>query len=179
MILIGGNSRNCGKTTLACNIIGKLAKSHEVIGLKVTAMRPGEDHLHGNHDIENSSDFTIFEELDPLTHKDTSRMLQSGAKRVFYIQALDESIENRLLDFISKYSNKQPIVCESRSLRRLIKPSLFLMMIRVTEQGTIKHNMQSFLPLANKVFDLAKDENEMKQFVDSIQIFDGEIVSAD
>ena len=53
------------------------------------------------------------------------------------------------------------------------------MMIRVTEQGTIKHNMQSFLPLANKVFDLAKDENEMKQFVDSIQIFDGEIVSAD
>ena len=36
LLLIAGNGRNVGKTTLACKIIAQFARETEVIGLKIT-----------------------------------------------------------------------------------------------------------------------------------------------
>lgn len=174
MVIIGGNSRNSGKTTMACEIISKLSGIHEVIGLKVTSVRPGEDEMHGVHTDESISEFSLFEEINTVSAKDTSKMLRSGAIRVFYVKVSDKFIEKAVLHFMSKYINKQVIVCESRSLRRIINPGLFLMMMRLPEEGKSKNDIETFLSLADKVFCSNTDQTEMKQFVDNLQFVNNE-----
>ena len=163
MVMIGGNSRNSGKTTMACNIITKLASAQDVIALKVTSVRPGEDDLHGNHNEEAGSDFTIFEETEANSHKDTSKMLMAGAAHVYYIRVAETFIEKALLHFLSKYINKQIIVCESRSLRGVIKPGLFLMMIRLPVEGKAKE-ISEYIAKADKIFSYSEDLVVIKQF---------------
>jgi len=173
MVLIGGNSRNSGKTTMACNIISALSATHEIIGLKVTAIRPGEDEFHGNHDVVESADFSVFEELNATTPKDTSNMLRAGAHRVFYIRVNEKFIEKALLHFLSTYINKQIIVCESRSLRRFVHPGLFLMMMRLPEEGKTKKDMDTFLSLADKVFYFDENQDVKNQFVSRLHFANG------
>ena len=173
MIMIGGNSRNSGKTTMACSIISKLSVSNEIIGLKVTTARPGEDEMHGNHTDIDSTDYSIFEELNSGSEKDTSKMLRAGAAHVYYIQAKEDFLEKTILHFISKYINNQIIVCESRSLRRTINPGLFLMMMRLPAEGKVKEDLSTYIELADKVFHFGADEFEKKQFVDNLWFTDG------
>jgi len=167
MIMIGGNSRNSGKTTMACSIINKLAVTREVIGLKVTSIRPGEDDFHGNHLEELTDDFSIFEEVRTDTHKDTSKMLKAGAAHVYYIRASETHIENALLYFIARYIKDEIIVCESRSLRGIINPGLFLVMMRIQAVGKPK-DIVKYPAQADKVFHLGEDLVEIEKFTTSL-----------
>jgi hypothetical protein len=173
MVMVGGNSRNSGKTTMACSIIEKLSKAHEVIGLKVTSIRPGEGDKHGNHSEKVTSDFAIFEELDRFSPKDTSKMLNAGAKHVYYIRVTDSFSEKAILHFLSSYINKELIVCESRSLRNIIEPGLFLMMLRETEIESAKE-ISDYLKKANFVFDFNSQQDEIQYFIDGLQFSDGQ-----
>jgi hypothetical protein len=173
MVMVGGNSRNSGKTTLACSIIEKLSKTHEVIGLKVTSIRRGEVDKHGNHTEEITSDFEIFEELDRFSPKDTSKMLRAGAKHVYYIRVTDSFSEKAILHFISSYINKELIVCESRSLRNILEPGLFLMMLRETAIESGKE-ISDYLKKANCLFDFGSQQNEIQQFIEKLQFFNGQ-----
>lgn len=173
MVMIGGNSRNSGKTTLACDIISRLSGIHEIIGLKVTSVRPEEDEMHGNHTGEDTSCYSIFEELNTVSNKDTSKMLRAGATHVFYVRVSDKFIEKAVLHFMSTYINKQVIICESRNLRRIINPGLFLMMMRLPEEGKSKKDNETFLSLADKVFCFGTDQTKMKQFADNLRFEKG------
>jgi hypothetical protein len=175
MVMIGGNSRNSGKTSMACSLISKLSATHEVIGLKVTSIRPGEDDLHGNHNEDDSSDFTIFEEFDTGSLKDTSKMLRAGSSHVYYIRVTETFSEQAILHFLSRYINKQVIVCESRSLRGIITPGLFLMMMRLPTEGKAK-DIDNYLSLADKVFYFGEDQTEKKQFAAELYFTNGEFV---
>jgi len=158
---------------MACDIISKLSGIHEIIGLKVTSVHPEEDEMHGNHTCEDASCFSIFEELNTVSYKDTSKMLRAGATRVFYVRVSDKFVEKPILHFMSKYINKQVIVCESRNLRRIINPGLFLMMMRLPEEGKSKKDIETFLSLADKVFYFDTDQTKMKQFADNLRFEKG------
>ena len=158
---------------MACNIIQKFSSAHEIIGLKVTAIRPGEDEFHGNHDVEESADFSIFEELNASSHKDTSKMLRAGAHRVFYIRVNEKFIQKAILHFLSTYINKQIIVCESRSLRRLINPGLFLMMMRLPEEGKAKNDIDTFLSLADEIFYFYENQDFKDRYLSKLHFVNG------
>ncbi|MFA5973976.1 MAG: hypothetical protein WC780_16625 [Lentimicrobiaceae bacterium] len=175
MVMIGGNSRNSGKTTMACNIISRLSASQEVIGLKVTSIRPGEYEMHGNHSEEDPAGFTIFEELNPVSHKDTSKMLSAGATHVYYIRATEVFIEKAILHFLERYINKQFIVCESRSLRGIIVPGLFLMMMRIPEENTVKEST-TYISKADQVFYFVDDQTEKIEFVANLHFANGKFI---
>jgi len=175
MVMIDGNSRNSGKTTMACSIISKISAKHEVIGLKVTSVRPGEEDKHGNHEEDLTTNYTIFEELDRESQKDTSKMLRAGATRVYFIRVSDIYIEQAVLHFLSRYINKQVIVCESRSLRKLIIPGLFLMMLRKPAQSEEK-DVDDYLKKADKIFYFGDDSTEKIQFAADLQFEKGKFV---
>ncbi len=175
MVMIGGNSRNAGKTTLACNIIRKLSTIDEVIALKVTSIRPGESDMHGHHSDELFSGFSITEELNPDTHKDTSAMLQAGASKVFYICTEDTFAEQAIQSFLITYNFNQPLVCESRSLRRVLIPGLFLMMMRDPVAGSAK-DISKYIGQADKVFSFDKDQLKLNSFIDKLYFENGKFV---
>ena len=90
-LIIAGNGRNVGKTSLACSIINENSKKNTIIGLKFAP------HFHpiekNNKLIYKNANFTISEELNKEGSKDSSRMLAAGAQKVFYIQSLDDHLE--------------------------------------------------------------------------------------
>ncbi len=173
MVMIGGNSRNAGKTSLACSLIRKLSATHPVVGVKVTSIRPGEEKWHGQHNKEEViSGFTITEEYDPGTRKDTAKMLMAGASRVFYIQAEDAFAEQAILTFRSEFIKNELIVCESRSLRNIIMPGLFIMMLRASEND-IQKLVEFYLDTADIVFNYAEQQYEIQQFVNTLYFRDG------
>jgi len=170
--MIGGNSRNSGKTSLSCSIIKKIAAGHEVVGLKVTSIRPGEDGFHGSHTEEVSSRFTIFEECDTNSSKDTSKMLRAGATRVYYIRVADVFVKEAILHFLSKYIKNEILVCESRSLRNIIKPGLFIMMLRIPETGRNK-SIGDYLDKADLIFNFNSQQDEIQKFNENLLFIDG------
>jgi hypothetical protein len=127
MLMIGGSGRNVGKTTLICAIIRKLAPTTPIIGLKVTSMRAGEEDFHGHHESQLSDTYKIIEETGSDSRKDTAKMLQSGAKKVYFVQCVDGQLQQAMDAFFELEDRNSVIICETRNLRRIIKPGVFIL----------------------------------------------------
>jgi len=122
MILIAGNGRNVGKTYLACEIIKHLSISSRVVGIKISS------HFHDVSAVSSvlyrNERFIIVAEND-TTMKDSSLMLQSGAKKVFFIMGKQDHLKEAF-SLISNELKDHAIVCESGGLADIIRPGLFL-----------------------------------------------------
>jgi hypothetical protein len=126
LLLIAGNGRNIGKSTFACAVIEKFSNETSVFGLKVTTIYPEEDAFHTKKKEQLLQPFDIFEESITNSTKDTARMLKAGANRAFYIRSFDENIEQAMQVFFEIIPKESVIICESGSLRKVVKPGLFL-----------------------------------------------------
>jgi molybdopterin-guanine dinucleotide biosynthesis protein len=135
--LIGGTGRNVGKTTLVCDIISHFSQKQDIVGLKIT------NHFHaGLYDT-----FFLHEEKKTDGTKDSSRMLNAGATKVFYIESEAGNLETAFLEFSKKVKPRQLIVCESNGLSELVNPGVYLMVDRVGNQ----ENKSSALKAMSKV----------------------------
>jgi len=148
LLLISGSGRNAGKTTLACAIIKEVSTKSAIYALKIS---PHFHKLSKNQELlVQHEGFKIFREKDKNASKDSSRMLQAGAKDVFYIQCKDDNVAEafqRALQFIPKNA---PVVCESGSLAKYCKPGLHLLIDNTVNEDykkTFLENMQ----LANHI----------------------------
>ncbi len=146
LCIVGGTARNIGKTTFCCQLITKLAKHIPIYGLKVSAIFPDETLQHGDH--SNISEH-LFEETRKDTTKDTSRMLQAGASRVFYLQGDDSHIAQGYQDFLNHIPPESFIICESNSLGHIFIPDLMIMLIQSSK--TIKPRAAALLNRADLV----------------------------
>lgn len=125
VILISGSGRNCGKTTLACTIIQQLSVNNTVIGLKISP----HVHITGNDQevVVACDDYIIYRETNASTGKDSSRMLNSGADEVYFVQITDEhlpEIESVLYKLLPAASI---VVCESGSFAMKYTPGIHLL----------------------------------------------------
>jgi hypothetical protein len=134
LLLIAGNGRNVGKTTLACQIISHFAKKKPVTAVKISP------HFHAfdaDELVFSTENFVILNETK-LTEKDSSRMLQAGASKVFFVMAkpgfLNDATE-KLLQFLTE----NLIVCESGGLHEFVTPAIFLMVKRTGDEIVKKH----------------------------------------
>jgi hypothetical protein len=126
LLVVAGTGRNSGKTTLVCRIIEQF--SH--LGITSIKISP---HFHdpspGLIHISGKPGFEIYEETVSNPIKDSSRMLQSGAAKVYYIQAREESIYEAFSAVCMNLAADQPVICESPSLINYLTPGLFVIMI--------------------------------------------------
>jgi len=173
MLMIGGSGRNIGKTTLICAIISKLASSVPIIGLKVTSIRPGEADSHGNHQSPLSENYKITEESGIEERKDTARMLIAGAKRVYFIQSTDSQLPMAMESFFELEDRNSIIICETRSLRRLIKPGLFIL-INDPSCDNPKSDFNNYIEFADLLLQFDQKNRTMKTNADKIRLENGE-----
>lgn len=120
MLLIAGNGRNVGKTTLACKIIAYFSEKHEVNAVKISP------HFHAFNEGEvlfKSLEFVIYRE-NKLTGKDSSRMLRAGAKNVYYVTAQQNQL-NEVLNALLPLINNGLTIVESGGLNEFVEPGLF------------------------------------------------------
>ena len=140
LILIAGDGRNVGKTFLACKIISHLSGSSDVIGIKISS------HIHENETgdtiVCKNENFVIYDEKS-VSLKDSSLMLQAGAKRVFYIIAKQENLKEAFFAISDELKNHS-VVCESGGLLEIVQPWLFLyvknQIVPVQKQNLLKYS---------------------------------------
>ncbi|MBU4198726.1 MAG: molybdenum cofactor guanylyltransferase [Verrucomicrobia bacterium] len=175
MLMIGAAGRKAGKTELACALIRKFSAGRKIIGVKVTAIaaRDGSCPRGGKGCGVCSSlagDYCISEETGALPHKDTARLLAAGARRVFWLRALRRRLAEGRMALVEVMGREALIVCESNSLRRVVEPGLFLM---VVESGSSEYKMSaaSVRNYADKI--VRFDGREFDMDIDRISIGDG------
>jgi hypothetical protein len=173
MLMIGGSGRNVGKTTLICAIIRKFAPAVPIIGLKVTSIRPGEEDFHGHHEQPLEGDFRIFEETNSASAKDTAKMLKAGAKKVYFIQSTDEQMQLAMDAFFKLIDKHNIIICETRSLRRLIRPGIFIMITDPSHKD-FKSRAVEFENLADLHICFDAQHRSMEFNTSRIELQDGE-----
>ncbi len=150
LLLIGGATRNVGKTTFSCAVIDKMSKTHTVIGLKIKTLYEGDDFFHGKDRNPLTGNYRIIEEFDQSGNEDTMRMLKSGAKQVFRIKVKSEFIKEAFEELYQQIPKNSFILCESNSLRKVLEPALFLM-IKHKNSNEIKPSAKELEPLADKI----------------------------
>ncbi len=151
LILVGGGSRNLGKTEFVSQLIAHNKNKFEIIALKVKTIYEGDNFFHGKDLKPLKTDYTIEEFTHATDHEDTSRMLRAGAKRVFKIKAKNNYLGIAFSEFLKNTNTKNTlIVCESNSLRDYVIPQHFFMILG-TENAEIKPSAQRLLKYANKI----------------------------
>lgn len=132
LLVVGGTGRDVGKTEFVCQLIQKVSVTHQVYALKVSAIFPDEELFHGSHD-ESESSLHLYEELNPSTTKDTSRMLKAGAQKVFYLRSNDEGILDGYRAFVNQIPSKAIVICESNSLSQFINPGITIVVMALNK----------------------------------------------
>ncbi|MGC8864516.1 MAG: hypothetical protein ACP5O2_02230 [Bacteroidales bacterium] len=146
-LLIAGNARNVGKSHLAIALIRKYSLQHRVVGLKVSAVYAGDASLHGHHDDPAPETWSLYRETWPDLPKDTSRFLQAGADSVWFLRARDEYLVEGFSRLIEEVGDDALVVCESRSLIKLIEPGVFILIEKHLNGFPVK-DVSSLVPLA-------------------------------
>lgn len=168
LLLIGGSGRNVGKTTLALEIIKIFSKQAEIIGLKVSTHHKGDELLHGSHSIIPADNYVINIEKNDVPRKDTARMLQSGVTDAYYIESAGEKVKIAFEEFYNKFNPfNSPVICESRSLRRYVKPGLYILLIGQNGDKIITEEEKS---LADIVYSVNFEENNFNKITNNISL---------
>lgn len=132
MLMIGSAGTNVGKTNLACALIKKFRKNRPIIGIKVTTIKTKDGQCpRGGRGCGVCSsldgDFCIIEETESNSQKDTAKLLAAGASRVFWLRVMKTHLKEGLTTLLDLIGPDAISICESNSLRRAVKPGLFLM----------------------------------------------------
>jgi molybdopterin-guanine dinucleotide biosynthesis protein A len=132
MLMIGSSDANVGKTELACELLRKFSKKHNIVGIKVTTIKDKDGQCPRGGDgcgvcSSLEGNFCITEELNKSPDKDTSRLLAAGACRVFWIRVLKEHLIEAVTALLDIIGSETISICESNSLRQAVEPGFFLM----------------------------------------------------
>jgi len=133
MLMIGSAGVNVGKTELACAIIRKFGKSTPITGIKVTTIKAKDGKCpRGGEGCGVCSsldgDFHITEESSKSSGKDTARLLAAGARKVFWLRVMKTHLKEGTTSLLDVVGRGEVMVCESNSLREVVRPGLFLIL---------------------------------------------------
>jgi len=175
MLMIGSAGTNVGKTELACTLLNKFGKNHDIVGIKVTTIkdRDGQCPRGGKGCGVCSSlegNFCITEETGRSSGKDTSRLLAAGAGRVFWIRVLKEHLVEGITALLDVIGPETISICESNSLRQAVEPGLFLM-ARKNDSNAWKSSARDVRKYADRI--VVSDGSSFDLAPDRIKLIDG------
>jgi len=129
LAVIGGHSRNIGKTSLMCGIISA-SRGLDWTALKITQFGHGVCSTSG-HDCGCSIDdpehpFAITRETDASGSSDTSRFLAAGAQEVFWVRTPAGELERAMPALRKLIESRRYVIIESNSILRFVHPDVYL-----------------------------------------------------
>ena len=138
LLLIAGTGTKSGKTSMACKIIEQFNHLN-ITAIKITP------HFHettkGLISKTERMGYSIYEETNSDSSKDTSRMLHSGSHKVYFAKVWDDKMLDVFNEIMKYIPSNFPVICESPALRNFIEPGFFIIMTSnvVNKQKNINH----------------------------------------
>jgi len=127
LVVVGGHSRNIGKTSVAAGIIRALPEArwtavkitqygHSVCSHSGHSCDCAAGHLHA---------FEIGEDLEP-SDRDSGRFLAAGAVRSYWLRTAAGGLGHALEAIRRILAESQNVIIESNSILQYLRPSLYL-----------------------------------------------------
>ena len=151
IVVIGGQSRDVGKTSVVAGLISALPH-YNWTAFKITQFGHGRCSLDGKPCTCATDDrcWAITEERDPIGKSDTARFLASGAKRSFWARTEQGRLHEALPGLRRKIEESENVIIESNSIMDFIEPDLYIVVLDPSVED-FKMSAQRFLERANAV----------------------------
>jgi hypothetical protein len=147
-VVIGGQSRDVGKTSVAAGLISALPQ-YTWTAFKITQFGHGRCSLDGKPCTCATDDrcWAITEEKDASGKSDTSRFLAAGAQRSFWVRTEQGRLAEALPALRRRLADSENAMIESNSIVEFIEPDLYLIVL--------DPSLSDFKLSANRFFDRA------------------------
>jgi molybdopterin-guanine dinucleotide biosynthesis protein len=165
-IVIGGHSRDVGKTSVVAGIIAALHEQNWT-AVKITQFGHGICSVSTEpcdcalNETEHS--WSLDEELDCSGGSDTSRFLVAGAARSLWARTKQGMLAEAMPALREQLQGAQNVIIESNSVMRFIRPDLYLTVLDY-ETADFKSSALEFLDRADGVILHAAPEDTRPQW---------------
>ncbi len=151
IVVVGGHSRNIGKTSVAAGLIAQL-KDLNWTAFKITQYGHGFCTADGAPCDCQTDDHTIAisAERDPNTGTDSARFLAAGAVRSLWVRTRQGMLAEAMPRIRKELAAAENAMFESNSLMQFLEPDLYL---TVLDYGTadFKDSARLFLDRADAI----------------------------
>ena len=149
LVMVGGHSRNVGKTSVVAGIIDGLRELNWT-AVKITQFGHGICSVNGEacECAVNEHQFSITEERRHDTGTDTARFIAAGACRSLWVRTKQGELASAMPAFTSRIAADDFVIVESNSLRRFITPALYIQVLDVANED-FKASAQQYFDLGD------------------------------
>ena len=149
LVMIGGHSRNIGKSSVVEGLIRALPEFNWTAA-KITQFGHGICSMNGKACgcAVSEHQFSITEERNRDTGTDTARFLAAGAQRSLWVRTKQGELLTALPTFQKKIQGDQFVIVESNSLRRFMNPAVYLQVLDVSNPD-FKVSAREFFDLSD------------------------------
>jgi hypothetical protein len=149
LIVVGGHSRNIGKTSVVCNIIRELA-DWDWTALKVTQYGHGVCSHAGQacECADPAHPVAISEQGGSGNHSDTERFLRAGAHRSFWARTRAGELAEAMPRIRRILAESGNVIMESNSILQFLQPNAYLMVTDASVQD-FKDSSRRYLDRAD------------------------------
>jgi hypothetical protein len=126
VIVIGGHTRNIGKTSAVAALISALPDKCWT-AIKITQFGHGVCSANGEPCDCETADHTIAisEERDPASGTDSSRYLAAGAARSLWVRTRQGQLAEAMPRIRAEIARCENVILESNSILRFLQPDLY------------------------------------------------------
>jgi len=151
IVVIGGHSRNVGKTSVVAGLIAALREYHWT-ALKITQYGHGVCARDGQscHCATDDHTWAISEETDRSGESDTSRFLVAGAARAYWVRTEQGRLAEAVPTIRRRLTESENVILESNSILKFVRPDLYLTVLDPAT-ADFKRSSQEFLDRADAV----------------------------
>lgn len=140
IIVVGGQARDIGKTTVAASIIAALPEWNWT-AIKITGFGPKEAATYGDG-------FRIEREQRADQSTDSSRFLKAGARRAFWLRVPVGELAEAMAAFHGAAAGAEYLIVESNSILEFVQPDVYLLLVDPA-RGEFKQAARRFLDRAD------------------------------
>lgn len=151
LVVVGGHSRNVGKTSVVAGLIAALPEL-QWTAVKITQYGHGICSADGEACDCATADhaWAISEEQDRSGGSDTSRFLAAGAQPVFWVRTEQGRLAEAMPAVRKKLESARNVIIESNSVLKFLRPDLYLTILDPAT-ADFKNSAREFLDRADAV----------------------------
>jgi hypothetical protein len=151
VIVVGGHSRNIGKTSVVAGLIAALPEFHWT-AFKITQYGHGFCTADDKPCQCQTADSCVLvtAERDPASGTDTSRYLAAGAARSIWVRTRIGMLSDAMPRIEKELAASESAILESNSILEFLRPDLYLTVLD-PDVADFKDSARRFLPLADAV----------------------------
>ncbi|MEO6120286.1 MAG: hypothetical protein ABIP12_06300 [Terriglobales bacterium] len=166
VVVIGGHSRNVGKTSVVAGIIAALPEANWTAA-KITQFGHGVCSVSAEPCAcalnEREHSWSIDEEFDRAGKSDTSRFLVAGARRVLWVRTKQGMLAEAMPRLREELAGAENVILESNSVVRFLRPDVYLSVLNF-ENPDFKDSAREFLDRADGIILHASAAGKLPQW---------------